>query len=108
MGSKPDWVNHPMNKTNNVNGIEGDPEEIGSGLKVHSLDNSDIVKCQKMYIDKLVEPLNGFDNIIWEVGNEIAHSGLPWKDHVVDYIRRKKRERKYLTTLNMSAKIGCF
>lgn len=92
IGSNPDWVNHPMNKANNVNGIDGDPEEIGYGIKVHSLDNPDIVKFQEMYIDKMVETLNGFDNFIWEVGNEIAHSGLPWKDHVVDYIREKERD----------------
>jgi hypothetical protein len=92
IGSKPDWVNHPMNKANNVNGIDGDPEETGYGRKVHSLDNPEIVEFQEMYIGKMVETLNGFDNIIWEVGNEISHSGLLWKNHIVNYIRERERE----------------
>jgi hypothetical protein len=81
-----------MNKTNNKNGIDGDPEGIGYGIKVHSLDNPDVVRFQEMYIGRMVETLNGFDNIIWEIGNEIAHSGLAWKDHIVKYIREKERQ----------------
>lgn len=91
-GSKPNWPQHPMNKANNINGIDGDPEGKGYGPKVHSLDNPEIIKFQEMYIDKMVETLNGFDNIIWEVGNEIAHSGLAWKNHVVDYIRDQEQQ----------------
>ena len=91
-GSIPDWPQHPMNKANNINGIDGDPAGKSNGVKVHSLDNPDILKFQKMYIDKMIETLNGYDNIIWEVGNEIAHSGRAWINHVVDYIREKERQ----------------
>ena len=97
-GSTPNWEQHPMNKDNNINGIDGDPEGKRYGEKVHALDNPELVGFQKKYIDKMLETLNGFDYIIFEVGNEIATSSTPWRTQIIKYIheREKKMPKQHL------------
>lgn len=85
--SKSDWPNHPMHKNNNINGIDGDPDGINYGNKVHSLDDSKIIKVQELYMAKMITTLNNFDNIIWEIGNETIKSSLPWKAYISGYIK---------------------
>jgi hypothetical protein len=85
--SIPDWPRHPMNKKNNVNGIDGDPDGMNYGKQVHSLENPEIVKFQEAYVRKMIDTLNDFDNLIWEVGNETIKSSIPWKAHMVQFIR---------------------
>jgi hypothetical protein len=91
-GSATNWAHHPMNKYNNINGIDGDPEEKGYGTKVHALDNPAIVGFQKKYIDKMLETLNGFDHILFEVGNEIATSSTPWRTKIIEYIHESEKD----------------
>ena len=82
-----DWPTHPMNKLNNVNSVDGDPNQIGYGNKVHSLENPQIVRFQEAYVKKMVDVLNGFDNLIWEIGNETIETSIPWKVHIVKLLR---------------------
>lgn len=91
--SIPDWVRHPMYRDNNVNGIDGDPNGIGYGDQVHSLVNPAIVKFQEAYVLKMIDTLNEFDNLIWEIGNETIKSSIPWKKHMVDFIRKSEAHR---------------
>jgi len=90
--SKADWPYHPMNKNNNINGINGDPDGITYGNKVHSLENSQIVKFQEMYVAKMINTLNGFDNMIWEIGNETIKSSIPWKAHITGFIKGYEKQ----------------
>jgi hypothetical protein len=85
--SKADWPYHPMNKNKNINAIDGDPEGINYGNKVHSLENSRIVKFQEAYVAKMINTLNGLDNLIWEIGNETIKSSIPWKAHITGFIK---------------------
>ena len=85
--SKEDWPNHPMHQNNNINGIHAAPDSIEYGIQVHSLDLPGVLQFQKNYIKRMVEELNGFDHIIWETGNETLDSSVPWKAHIIDYIR---------------------
>lgn len=90
--SKSDWINHPMNKKNNINGIDGNPDNLTYGDKVHSLDNQMINKYQEMYILKMIKTLNNFDNIIWEIGNETIKSSLPWKAFISGLIKGYEKQ----------------
>jgi len=96
--SREDWIRHPMYKLNNVNGVDGDPDTIGYGNKVHSLENSKIVKFHEAYVRKMIDVLNEYDNIIWEIGNETIESSIPWKAHLVKFIRNyeKQKPKKHL------------
>ncbi len=89
--SIPDWPRHPMHRDNNVNGIDGDPEGKTFGNKVHSLDNPKIVAFQEAYVRKMIDTLNGYDNILWEIGNETIEPSIPWKAHMVRFIREYEK-----------------
>tara|TARA_R110002167_G_scaffold128570_6_gene310918 strand:- start:3099 stop:4247 length:1149 start_codon:yes stop_codon:yes gene_type:complete len=82
-----DWVNHPMYGANNIQGLHADPDSIGYGIKVHSLDIPEVVRYQENYINEMVNSLNGFNNLIWETGNETLGSSVPWKAHIIKYIK---------------------
>lgn len=90
--SKSDWINHPMNKDNNINGIDGNPDNLPYGNKVHSLENPRINKFQEMYVTKMINTLNDFDNIMWEIGNETIKSSLPWKAYIAGLIKGYEKQ----------------
>ncbi len=91
--SIPDWPRHPMHRDNNANGIDGDPEDKTFGNKVHSLENPKIVAFQEEYVRKMIDTLNGYDHILWEIGNETIESSIPWKAHMVQFIRDYERNK---------------
>jgi len=82
------WPGHPMNASNNINGINGNPNTSDGldGIEIHTLQVSAITNIQKAYIRKVIDTLNDLDNIIWEIGNEIHESSVPWQYHMIDYI----------------------
>jgi hypothetical protein len=106
--SIPDWPRHAMNKSNNINGIDGDPENISYGNKVHSLENPRIVAFQEMYVLKMIETLNEYDNILWEIGNETIESSIPWKAHMVQFIRdhEKNKPKQHLVLTGTGNGVG--
>jgi hypothetical protein len=106
--SIPDWPRHPMNKNHNINGIDGDPEGKTFGNIVHSLDNPQIVRYQETYVRRMIDTLNEFNNIIWEIGNETIERSIPWKAHMVQFIRdyEKGKSRQHLILTGTGNGVG--
>lgn len=77
----------PFNSFNNVNGIDGDPDEDGVALEVHQLAVPEITKIQKAYVKRVLEELNGFDNLLYEIGNEIHASSTNWQYDMIRFIK---------------------
>ncbi len=63
----PNWQFLPMNPTNNINKTKDIPRE-----DYLSLQNGNILDYQKKYCLKLIQELNKYDNIIFNIANE------PW------------------------------
>jgi hypothetical protein len=82
------WAGHPMNEANNINGINGDPNGDGYGLEVQMLKVDAITELQKAYIRKVIDTVNEFDNVLYEISNESRY--LPdivkWQVQMIDYI----------------------
>lgn len=106
--SIPDWPRHPMNRINNVNNIHGATEGRHYGDKVHSLDIPGIVAFQEQYVRKMIDTLNGYDNIIWEIANETIRSSIPWKAHMVQFIRdyEKSKPKQHLVLTGTGNGVG--
>jgi hypothetical protein len=106
--SIPDWPRHAMNKINNINGIDGDPDGKTFGNKVHSLENPKIVAFQEQYVRKMIDTLNGYDNFIWEIANETIKSSIPWKAHMVQFIRdyEKTKPKQHLVLTGTGNGVG--
>ena len=63
----PNWHLLPMNPKNNINNTKDIPRE-----DYLSLQNGNILTYQKKYCQKLVQELNKYDNVIFNIANE------PW------------------------------
>jgi hypothetical protein len=96
------WKLHAFQRDNNINGVDGDPARTGTGTDgAHgfcSLGNPGAMKYQKALVRKIVETINGFDNVRYEIANENYYSA-EWELALCDYIQEieKAMPRKHLT-----------
>ena len=82
------WLDHPMRLSNNVNGINGDPDNNGDGTETQSLSIPQVWPIQLRYIKRLIDELNAYDNILWEVSNESSYDGSEvWEQRIIDTIK---------------------
>jgi hypothetical protein len=103
-GPKPDpwtdcenpWMSHPFHRDNNVNGIDGSPEDEEGHDRVHTLADSDLVAFQEGYVRAVLDAVNEFPNVLYEIGNE--HDGSPentrWQYHMIDLVHEYERTAK--------------
>jgi hypothetical protein len=81
------WDGHPFHCHNNINGIDGDPNNNGEGKEVHTLALPAITALQEAYVRKVIDTLNDLDNVLWEISNE-SHSGSrEWQYHMINYVK---------------------
>jgi len=78
------WRLSPQNAINNVNSIG----EVAR-TNVYTLDkNNGLLAVQEALVRKMVEELNGFDNLYYEICNEPYFGGvtMEWQRHIADVI----------------------
>lgn len=81
------WLGHPFHRANNVNGIDGDPNADDSGEETHTLALPAVTALQDAYVRNVVDAVNEFDNVLYEVSNESEQSSVAWQAHVIELIR---------------------
>ncbi|MHC4444084.1 MAG: immunoglobulin domain-containing protein [Planctomycetota bacterium] len=90
------WLGHPMNASNNINGINGDSNGDGEGHEVHTLPSDNyysppvsqaVTDAQEAYVAHCIDELNDLDNIIWEISNESHANSGNWHYHMIDFIQ---------------------
>ncbi len=81
------WPSHPYNLANNINGVDGDPDKDGKG-NVYSLEVPRVLEFQKNYIRKVIDTVNDFDHVLYEIINEVlpGEAGVQWQYHLIDFI----------------------
>lgn len=88
------WKSHPFHPANNVNGIDaGVPGDPLRG-RPHSLANPRVNELQRRYIHRVVDTVNAFDNVLYEVINEGGEKEWDWwvVRTVHEYERQKPRQ----------------
>lgn len=84
------WKFHAFNAANNINGADGDPRGTGRGTDSEqgycSLGNRNCMRYQKGLIRQVVETVNRFDNIYFEIANENYYSS-EWELALADYLK---------------------
>lgn len=96
------WKLHAFQRDNNINGVDGDPAHTGTGIDAArgfcSLGNPGAMKYQKALVRKIVETINGFSNVRYEIANENYYSA-EWELALCDFIHEieKTMPRKHLT-----------
>jgi hypothetical protein len=84
------WKLHAFHRDNNVNGVDGDPQNTGKGTDGQqgfcSLGNPKALDFQKAYLRKIVDTVNESDNILIEIANENYYSA-EWERRLCEFIR---------------------
>ena len=72
----------PYAAQNNINGINA------GGTESQSLTNSAVTANQEIYLRRVVETLNGFDNVLYEIANEAGSYSTAWQYHMINRIKQ--------------------
>lgn len=74
---------HPFNRANNINGVHygEDPS------RVHTLTHPRIVGIQEAHIRRVVDAVNGYDNVLYEIVNEAGPYSTAWQRHMIKFLR---------------------
>lgn len=72
----------PMARGNNINGVSATRDDF------LSLSMKDITARQEAYVRKVIDTVNGLDNVLYEIANETGSSTaeIAWQYHMVDYV----------------------
>jgi Family of unknown function (DUF6298) len=80
----PGKSSHPFNRRNNINGIDygEDPRNI------YTLKIPQITAIQDAYVRRVVDTVDEFDNVLYEIVNEAGTYSTAWQAHMIDLVRR--------------------
>jgi hypothetical protein len=81
------WRGNPFNAANNINSINGDPNNDGEGVESHTLTLPPINQLQEAFVKKVFDTLNDLDNVLFEISNEGPPSSYDWQCHWIRVIR---------------------
>lgn len=89
-----DWQSHPFNGKNNINGIDADKNGDGNGREYHMLAIPEVTARQEAFVRKVVDTVNEFDNVLYEITNEssLLYS-YDWQCHMVRFIKKTEAEK---------------
>ena len=96
---------HPFNRDNNVNGINGDPDNDGEGLETQTLLDTAITRRQEDYVRHVVDAVNDLDNVLYEISNE-SRGGTgaeAWQDSMILYIHHYEATKPKQHPVGMTA-----
>jgi hypothetical protein len=82
------WKGHPFNAANNVNGIDGDLNHDGLGYETQTLVSPAITRLQEAYVREVIDAVNGFDNVLYEIANEGDSTSRAWQYHMIAFVKQ--------------------
>jgi hypothetical protein len=97
----PLWKYHAYNIDNNVNHVDGDPKRTGTSTDPEqgscSLANARVLEVEKAYLRRIVDAVNDFDNVLFEVSNENYYN-LEWELSIARFVHEyeKGKPRQHL------------
>jgi hypothetical protein len=88
------WKFHAYNIDNNVNHVDGDPKRTGMSTDPEqgscSLGNAPVLEVEKAYLRRIVDAVNDFDNVLFEVSNENYYN-LEWELSIAKFVHEYER-----------------
>lgn len=88
-GTDNPFTYHPYRLENNINSVDGDNNNDGDGTEMHTDSGNNVLSYQQALVTAIIDKLNNYDNIIWEVSNEDTGStaNTNWQNDMIDFIR---------------------
>ena len=98
------WLSHPFNASNNINGINGDPNSDQSGEEIQTLSIPAVTALQDAYVKAVIDAVNDLDNVIYEISNESESNAASdaWQYHMIDLIKNYEATKPKQHPIGMS------
>jgi hypothetical protein len=100
------WRGHPFNPLNNANGVDVDVNGDGRALEVHTLADPRAVQIQEAYVRKVIDTVNRFDNVLYEIANESGIHSTAWQYRMIDLVKRYERRKPKRHPVGMTYQHG--
>ena len=84
---------HPFRAGNNVNGIDADRNRDGLVTEVHTLGDPRILAAQERYVRRVVDTVNRYDNVLYEIANESGAFSTAWQYHMIRVVQRHEARK---------------
>lgn len=97
------WRGHPFHPSNNINGINGDPNNDGEGSETHALGVAAVTALQEAYVRKVVDTVNDLDNVLYEISNESGAQSALWQYHMIQYVKAYQASKPKQHPVGMTA-----
>lgn len=96
---EPGKASHPFNRQNNINsiGYRDDPRDI------YTLKYPQITSIQEEYARHVIDTVNRFDNVIYEIVNEAGIYSTKWQQHMIDLVRSYEDTKPKQHPIGMTA-----
>ena len=99
------WRGSPYHPSNNVNGIDGDLDKDGDS-DAHTLWNARITAFQDAYVRKVIDTVNAFDNVLFEIANEANVASTAWQYRMIRLIKRYEHRKPKRHPVGMTYQHG--
>lgn len=83
----PPLAAHCFAGANNVNGVDVAGAVTHGTTPWTRLSDPTVLRLQELYVRRLVETVNPFGNVLWEISNEAGPQSHDWQDHMARHIR---------------------
>lgn len=91
------WAHHPFHSPNNINGVEADQDGDGKALEFNTIGKTEmgrrVWELQQAYIRKIIDTVNGLDNVLYEVSNEAHPDSTAWQYEVIRFVKAYEAEK---------------
>ena len=57
-------------------------------MPIYTLDHEEITRLQEAYVRKVIETVNEFDNVLYEISNENHPGSTRWQYHMIRFIKQ--------------------
>ncbi|MGQ9505338.1 MAG: DUF6298 domain-containing protein [Thermogutta sp.] len=84
---------HPFHPDNNINGIKGDLDGDGKAMEIHELKDPRILEIQKAYVRHVIDTVNEFDNVLYEISNENHPPSTEWQYEMIRFVKAYEKEK---------------
>jgi hypothetical protein len=81
------WPGHPFNRSNNINGIDGDPDRDGQGQETQTLQVPSVTAVQEAYVRRVIDAIGDLDNVLFEICNQANSASEAWQYHLIQFIK---------------------
>jgi hypothetical protein len=88
------WDGHPLNSARNGGTFDGDTNNDGNGFELEGATSGALWDKQVAYVDKVIDTVNQYDRVIYEIANEGTGSASsepqsgPWQEAMKNHIKQ--------------------